>query len=97
MLPLPVTWQPLHLINLNLSNCAQQSLSLLIFILSLSENKEGLREGKKGKKIGKKMQKAAWVKIATLIAPILWLWRQNEENSAISSLQELSTDQLKCP
>lgn len=54
MLPLPVTWQPLHLINLNLSNCAQQSLSLLIFILSLSENKEGLREGKKGKKIGKK-------------------------------------------
>lgn len=31
------------------------------------------------------MLKAAWVEIATLIAPILWLWRQNAENSAISS------------
>lgn len=58
--------------------------------------RRGKKRRKKDRKKRRKVPKAAWVEIATLIAPILWLWRQNAQ-TAISSLQQLSADQLKCP
>lgn len=36
------------------------------------------------------MPKAAWVEIATLIDPILWLWRQNAETLHLFSSAALS-------